>query len=146
MKWCIYNLGWENVLCHDLQEPYTQCIGLSDPAPHDCTSWVSDELVLMQLLNLVQLQRLSHTFFFGPAIQENFFPHADLPCSPNYPIKKKNSHLPHSFTYVMDFFFKTLFLFAVLSLLLPQIERMVPSLVATVDVQRRTRSCCNFKV
>ncbi len=33
MKWCNYNLGWEKVLCHDLQEPYTQCIGLSDPAP-----------------------------------------------------------------------------------------------------------------
>jgi hypothetical protein len=33
-----------------------------------------------------------------------------------------------------------------LSLLLPQIERMVPSLIVAVDVQRRTRSCCNFKV
>jgi hypothetical protein len=29
--------------------------------------------VLIQLLNLVQSWRLSHTFFFGPALQENFF-------------------------------------------------------------------------
>jgi hypothetical protein len=46
-------LGWEKVLCHDLQEPYTQCIGLSDPAPMTTIS-ISDELVLIQLLNLVQ--------------------------------------------------------------------------------------------
>jgi hypothetical protein len=33
-----------------------------------------------------------------------------------------------------------------LSLLLPQIEKTVSSLIATVDVQRRTKSCCNFNV
>ncbi len=47
------------------------------PSPHHCTSSVSDELVLIQLLNLVQSQRLSHIFFFhlwtSPALPTTLF-------------------------------------------------------------------------
>jgi len=35
------------------------------PSPHDSTSSILDELVLIQLLNLVQSQRLSQTFFWA---------------------------------------------------------------------------------
>ncbi len=43
------------------------------PSPHDCTSSVSDELVVIQLLNLVQSQRLSHTFYFWATPSRDFF-------------------------------------------------------------------------
>ncbi len=96
------------------------------PSPHDCTSSVSDELVLIQLLNLVQLQRLSHTSFFACPLRVNFlFTHkpillTQLPCSKQY------SHLPCSSTHVKGFFPQNSlsFLFS-LSVLL-KIERTWP--------------------
>ncbi len=42
------------------------------PSPRDCTSSVSDELMLIQLLNLVQSQKFSHTFFWAPAPFKRF--------------------------------------------------------------------------
>ncbi len=87
------------------------------PSPHDCTSSVSDELVLIQLLNLnpAQLQSLSHTFFFThkPILL------TQLPCSKQY------SHQPHSSTYVKGFFLlKTLFLFVVIVTLVANWKNM----------------------
>ncbi len=85
-------------------------------------------------------QRLNHNFFLAH-LSRNCFSLVDLPCSPNYPIQKNYSHLIHSFTYVIDFFFKFFFLFAIIVII-----ATMPSLTTIVDVQKRTRSWCNFKV
>jgi hypothetical protein len=84
------------------------------PSPHDCTSSVSDELVLIQLLNLVQSQRLSHIFFLGPPFKRFFFftcgPHllTQLPCS-------KKKFPPTLLLYLCyRFFSKALFFFVVI--------------------------------
>jgi hypothetical protein len=61
------------------------------PSPHDCTSSVSYELVLIQLLNLMQAQKLSH-FFFGPALQEIFFFH--MRTSPAHPTTLFKKYIP----------------------------------------------------
>jgi hypothetical protein len=84
------------------------------PSPHDCTSSVSDELVVIQLLNLVQSQRLSHTFYFWATPSRDFFFTwgpcllTQLPCS-------KNIFPPTLLLYLCyGFFFKPLFLFVVI--------------------------------
>jgi hypothetical protein len=65
------------------------------PSPHDCTSSVSDELVLIQLLNLVQSQRLTHTLFFLARPSRVFF----FTCRHSL-----LTQLPPSSTYVTFFF------------------------------------------
>jgi len=106
------------------------------PSPHDCTSSVLDELVLIQLLILVQSQRLSHTFFFGLSFNRFFFFTCGPPLLTQLPCSKQNSRLPCSSTYVTDFFFKALFLLAVIVN-----GTIVQSLIVIADVQRRTRNC-----
>jgi hypothetical protein len=60
------------------------------PSPHDCTSSVLDELVLIQLLNLVQSQRLNHTpFFWGPPSRDFFFHLRTSPAHPTTLFQKK---------------------------------------------------------
>jgi hypothetical protein len=84
--------------------------------------------MLIQLLNLVQSQRLNHTFFFGLPFKNYFF---HLWTSLVHPTTgfKKNSHLPYFSTYVTDFFFKALFIFAIIIT-----TATVPSPAAIVDV------------
>ncbi len=96
---------------------------------HDCTSSVWDELVHIQLLNLVQSQRLSQTFFFLPV---------DLPCSPKYPVQKNIATYPTPLPTLQFSFFKTLFLFTIIGTIYRN--------NAIIGVQRKTRNCCNFKV
>jgi hypothetical protein len=59
----------------------------------------------------------SFYFIFEPTFQEILFSTMDLSCSPNYPIQNIYSHLPYSYTFVMDFFFQNSFLLLSLSLL-----------------------------
>jgi hypothetical protein len=88
------------------------------PSPHGCTSSISDELVLIQLLILVQSQRLSHTFFFRPALQQIFFfPPVDLPCSPNYHVQKKILTYPAPLPMLQISFSKLSFFLMSLSML-----------------------------
>jgi hypothetical protein len=113
------------------------------PSPHDCTSSVLDELVLIQLLNLVQSQRLSHTFFLGPpTLSRDFFFH--LRTSPAHPttlFKKQIPTYPTPLLMLWIYFFKALFHFVVIV----NAATMYSPLVIA-DVQRRTRNCHNFKV
>jgi hypothetical protein len=82
-------------------------LGPEWPSPHDCTSSVSDELVLIQLLNLVQSPRLNHTFFGGGgAFQEIFFLH--LRTSPAHPVQKKIPTYPVPLLMLWNLFFKAL--------------------------------------
>ncbi len=128
-----------------VHSPHQTQLGPERPSPYDCTNSVSDELVLIQLLNLVQSEVESH-FVFWHTLQENFFSPVDLPCSPNYLVQKKIPTCPAPLSMLWFFFSKLSFFLSSLSLLLLQIEKTMPSLIVAVDVLRRTRSCCNFKV
>jgi len=107
-----------------------------------CTSSVSDDLVLIQLLNLVQSQRLSHTFFFWAApLQEILFHLRTSPAHPTTQFKKQIPTYPAPLLMLRICFFKALFHFVVIV----NAATMYSPLVIA-DVQRRTRNCHNFKV
>jgi len=120
-------------------------LGLSDPAPwlHEfCFRWTSAHPItkpgaVRGSVTLCFLAHPAREIFFtrGPTLL------TQLPCS-------KTKFSPTLLLYLCyDLFFSKLsFFLSSLSLLLLQIEKMVPLLVVAVDVLRRTRSCYNFKV
>jgi hypothetical protein len=89
----------------------------------------------------VQSQGLSHNFFFGPPFNNFFF----FTCGPplfTQLLCSKKIFPPTLLLYLcMDFFFKALFLFAIIINV-----TIVQSLVIIADVQRKTRNCHNFMV
>jgi hypothetical protein len=107
------------------------------PSPRDCTSSVSDELVLIQWLNLVQSQRLRHTFFFGPPLRIFFF----FTCGPRLltqvPFSKKVFPPTLLLCLCYEFFLNALFFFVVIVNVITHCHHYV---------HRRSRNWHNLKV
>ncbi len=97
--------------------------------PHDCTSFVLDELMFIQLLNFVQSQRLSHNVFFAHPSRDFFFHSWTYLAHPTTSFKK--TFPPTPFLYLCQGFFSIFFSY-----------HCHYCNGAIADVQRRTRNCC----